>query len=183
MYVHFQNWTHQTLLDSLSERGIPHGDRIIKAFATDEDPRIILGRAALTVLPGDPHPFSDQEVFAYPDRSEFVGSELEEELASKNFGDVGIRTVRALFRFSNQYGFCQASMAAKFAGAWVMEHPFQHIDGMKIAARIPRRERTIHLDIFTPGSLGLLKSIVDYSDPESILDMDTGGNFILSGQY
>jgi len=182
MYVHFQDWTYPALLESLSDKGIPHGDRIIKVFASDEDPRTSLGRAALTVLDSDSRPFSGGEVYAYPDRRDFSGDELEEELASKNFGDVGTRTVRALFRFSNQYGFCQASMAAKFAGAWVMEHPFQHIDGMKIAARLPRRERTIHLDIFTPRSLGVLKGIVDYDDPKRVLDMDRGGNFILSSQ-
>jgi hypothetical protein len=181
MHVHFQNWSERYLLESLEKRNLPHGNRIIKVFATAEDPRAALGRSALTVIPGDPQPFSDQETYSYPGRQSYSGPELEGKLADTGLEELGVRTTRALFRFSNQHGFCQAAMAAKSGEDWLIDHPFGDIDGLGIAAQHPKRQRMIHLDIFFPGSLNALSSVVDYEDPQLVLNMREGVRFLARG--
>ena len=37
MFLHFEDWS--VFLSKLEAKGVPHGDHIIKVFATHEDPR------------------------------------------------------------------------------------------------------------------------------------------------
>ncbi len=174
MNIHFQDWTDERLLDSLNERDIPHGGRIIKVCATDEDPRDLTGYADLVVVDGESAPFTDEETYPYADRETYKGAALEAHLIAIALGDLGSRSVRTLFRFSNQQGFSQAAMAARLGEAWLIEHPFHCIDGIEAALRQPGRERAIHLDIFFAASLRCLKGIVDYDDPKKVLSMQDG---------
>jgi hypothetical protein len=173
MYVHFQDWSEARLLQSLDERRLPHGDRIIKVMTSEVDPRVALGRSALTVVESGGGVFDADETFAYAQRRTYSGDELEEGLAKYGLGEVGQRTVRGLFRFSHNAGFCQAAMMAKkpipSRNEWLIRHPFEHMDGIEAAQRLPAREGLIHLDIFFPRSLEDLRRVVDYDDETALV--------------
>jgi len=178
MYLHFEDWTNAPFVQQkLARLDVPVGERVIKVFSSDVNPRQTLGRTALTVIESDGSSFAETETYSYRARREYTGLELEEDLAVYGLGEVGNRTVRSLFRFSNLHGFCQAAMwAKKNRSVWRIRHPYRQIDGLDIAATNPARESTIHLDIIFPDSLKTLKNVVDYDDPEAILDFRGGSS-------
>jgi hypothetical protein len=180
MNIHFQDWSDPALLEQLVKKELPHAGKIIKVFATDENPRIVLGREALTVVTASGLPFTEEEEFEYPGRGTYSGPELEDTLQAYGIGEVGPRTLRALFRFSNQNGFCQGAMAAnKTSGEPLIDHPFEEIDGITWAKRKPSRERALHLDIFFPESIDILRGVVNYNDPNAVLNMYDGTQYIM----
>lgn len=173
MYIHFEDWSNPWFLSQLDKKGIPHGNKIIKACATFQDPRELTGKSSLSVVESDNSPFKEVEVFRYEGRRNYTGTELEEDIARMGFGDVGKATIRAVFRFANKEGaeFCQAAMAAKYEnGMWRFNHPFDDLDGLEEAQRDPvRREPLIHLDLFFPASLERLRKIVNYENPANVI--------------
>ncbi len=171
MYLHFEDWTDPRLLQSIEERGMTHGDRIIKVLASDVDPRVVLGRSALTIVESSGEVFASNEMYSYPRRRTLTGDELEDCLALYGLSQVAQRSIRSLFRFSNAQGFCQAAMAAqKSKQQWLIRHPLQDIDGIAMAKKLAIRARLIHLDIFFPNSLENLRHIVDYDDEAALID-------------
>lgn len=170
MYLHFEDWTSPVLLKQLDDKDMPHGGRIIKVFAGETDVRTIAS-PALTVVEFSGLPFADDEVFDYHARGIFDGATLEKDLATKRLCDAGKQTLRSLFRFSNCYGFCQASMfmLAQRGGGWLIGHPFADIDGVDKVEKGQYPYTNLHLDIFSPATLSKLKEIVDYDDETKVL--------------
>lgn len=174
MFIHFEDWSSPIFLNQLTTKNIPHGDKIIKVFASDENPNTIFKKPGLVVLEMDDSPFSSEEAYDYGDRGRYSGTQLEKKLAGYGLNDFGKRTMRALFRFSNQEGFCQAAMETKVDDKWLIDHPFGDIDGITNAITNPARENSIHLDIFFPSSLERLKSIVNFDKPDATVPMIEG---------
>ncbi len=182
MYLHFQDWSEPLLLERLSKVGPLRGDKIIKVFASEADPRQALGRSALTVLESPGLPFEESENFSYKRRRAYGGGELESKLAEYALGNHGQHVVRSLFRFSHEYGFTQAAMSAKINNQqWLIKHPFENIHGIGIAASNSKHERLIHLDIFFADSLAELKQVVNvnYDKPEALLPKRDGTAWLL----
>lgn len=174
MYLHFEDWSAPMFLQKLERAGLPHADKIIKVFASERDPRLALGKSALTVVSVDGSPFLNTDKFEYPGRETFTGSDLERKIADFNLGNTGNMSIRSLFRFANEHGFCQAAMAAETDEGWLVDHPFGDIDGIDVAQPQAAREHGIHLDIFFPDSLKVLKRVVDYDDPDTTPTMREG---------
>src|SRR5690349_2539649 len=97
MYLRFEDWSN--FLFVLDKKGYPHGDRIIKVYTSQEDPRGLYDKPDLVVFKSEGHPFSD-EVFDMGDRGQFSGKDIEAQLATKGVTDKGKEIVRALLRFS-----------------------------------------------------------------------------------
>lgn len=173
MFIHFEDWTVPLFLSMLEAKGMPHAGRIMKVYATYQDPRELMDRPYLTVLESDHSPFRTDEVFRYEGRQSYTGDVLEEKLKELGLQLTGMDVTRSLFRFANQEdtGFCQAAMAAQYGGKWLFDHPFQDLDGVISNELQPNRRITqIHLDIFYPTSIERLRKIVDFVDnPQQVL--------------
>ncbi len=167
MLIHFEDWSHPLVTDLLPQ-DLPHESRVIKAFATETDPRIELNKRDLVVIEASGDVFDRDEVFEYDQRGAFASLDLEEMLGEYDLSDLGNRTVRALFRFSNEYGFCQEAMSARRNDGWLIAGPLDEIDGYNNAGG-PGYESALHLDIFFPKSLGILKDTVNYDSPDEVL--------------
>ncbi len=183
MYVHFEDWsTAPTVQSRLETLSLPHEERVIKIFASGEDPRPALGRSALTIVESDGSVFSEDEEYPYERRRSFSGPELEDDLQAYGLSDDGQRIARSLFRFSYEQGFSQRAMAAVRKGnrGRSIRHPYESIDGLAAAQHQPAREKAIHLDIFLPDSLAALREAVDYDDPEAVLGWKEGVKWLQS---
>lgn len=178
MYLYFEDWSQPIWLQKLDRKGLPHVGRITKVFAADQDPSVVLAKSALTIVRASDAPFASGAAYDYGLRGTYYGPRLEADLERYQFEDVGNRTVRALFRFANRHGFCQAAMAATKADRTpLIDHPFGDIDRMALAARDPRLENSMHLDIFFPPSIVALQRVVDHDDPGAMLDPSDGRAF------
>jgi len=169
MYLHFEDWSQGMFLEKLDQDGLPHAGRIIKVKASDVDPAEAMEKPDLMVLPVDGSDFFDDDIFPYKGRETYTGDQLEARLRQLALQDRGTRAVRALFRFGNRHGFCQAAMDARTETGWLIDHPFGDIDGIGPAQANPSRETGIHLDIFFPASIAVLRGIVDIDNPASML--------------
>lgn len=156
------------------EYGISPGDRLIKVFATTEDPRMLYSKESLAVVQMNGEPFTDTEQFFYKGRGLYTGEILECELAIRGHTEGAKEVIRALMRFANipELGFCQRAMEARLpTGEWLIPHPFEDLHG----ADNPRRpEGDIHLDIFYPDSLKAIKTVVDYHRAELVMGAREG---------
>ncbi|GEM_PF-2245192 len=169
MNLYFSDWSG--FLNQLSNKGILHGGRIIKVYATEKDPREVLGRPNLFILQSDGEPFTKDEIFSYPERESYKGTDLEEEMIKIGLTEDPKKHLRALFRFANRKDLeaCQYAMSVKENGAWRFKHPFEDLDGIDTAIRSPqRRSAAIHLDIFSPRSLQRLRGIVNIDQRDLI---------------
>lgn len=171
MYLRFEDWS--TYLYILDNKGIPHGDRIIKVFASLEDPREISDKKTLTVEMSDGSAFKPSECFDYGERGSYSGKDLEEYLEEKKLPPEAKEVVRALFRFSNRpdLRFCQTGMSIyDNEGKPVINHPMEDMDGIRNfhLGRATAYDQ-IHLDIFNPQSLEHLEQLIQFSNPEHIL--------------
>lgn len=174
MYLHFEDWSAPMWLEKLDRDGLPHTGKIIKVMASDLDPSKELKKPTLTVLSSDGTPFTTEETYAYSGRETYSGAGLEETLGDFGLNPRASRAVRALFRFANQHGFCQAAMAATTEEGWLIDHPFGDIDGIEAAQRQPRKETGIHLDIFFPDSISIIRGVVDIDNPQTMLSVRDG---------
>lgn len=161
------------MASSLDGLHLPHRGEVVKVFSSPDDPRAELEQPALHVVEADGEPFDESEVYKYEKRRAYRGAELEEDLMAYDLSQVGMKTVRSLFRFSQEEGFCQAAMAARRRKGWAIRHPLHSIDGIATASQ-SQRERALHLDIFLPESLNKLLESVDYRDPETVLPWQDG---------
>jgi hypothetical protein len=174
MYLYFENYSHYLFM--LDQKGTPHGDKIIKVYAAEADPRIRLGKPKLAVVESPDHPFST-EIFVYPGRETYTGVQIEEMINRLNLNEIGIRIVRALFRFSNRpdLEFCQAGMAIKNDRGWLIDNPLQDIDGLNQSTRSADiKSLVLHLDIFVPESLRRLDQLIHLNDPEHLVEIRDG---------
>lgn len=174
MYLYFEDQSRYLFI--LDQKHIPHGDRIIKTYASETDPRIKLNNPNLAVFEISDSPFSN-EIFTYTGRETYSGIQIEEIIKNLRINDLGKRITRALFRFSNRpdLEFCQTAMSIIKDGNWLIDHPLGDIDGLNLAANIPEsRTRAIHLDIFMPRSLERLDNLIHFSDPEHLVSMREG---------
>jgi len=166
-FIHFENWTSDLTISTLTSIGLPHDGKVIKVFATEFDPRVEYERPSLLTIPVPDEEFTIAEQFDYGDRGIYTGLNLETGLNRFRLADSGKRMVRALFRFANkpEMGFCQRAMQAQLQdGSWLINHPFEDIDGIRMAENNDRRINSIHLDVFFPESIKALKRIVDLTD-------------------
>lgn len=169
--LHFVDWTSHTtsLKKSLDERGIAHGDRTIKVQPSFEDPRETFKKPTLKAPKYSGRPFRD-EVFSFGERGFYTGSSLEQYMIDQGFTDKGKEIARALFRFAVQprAAFTQRAMELKEGKGWAIDHPMKQIDNL-VYARFLGHEEKMHLDIFLPESLIVLRRIVNFDDPSKII--------------
>ncbi|HRN96554.1 MAG TPA: hypothetical protein PLD54_03860, partial [Candidatus Levybacteria bacterium] len=170
-----EDWSHPIFFSQIEQKGILHGDRFVKVFATADDPRIYTPKL-VEIFESSGDPFQDDEVYPYEGRGLYAGKELESYLRSLDLSVAGQHVVRALFRFANnEIGIIPNIMQMKEDGEWVFNHPFDEIDGLKSNKRyIGNKELDIHIDIFHPTSLELLNRFVDFHDPEAMLSFREG---------
>lgn len=162
MYLRFEDWS--VFLFKLKESGLPHGDHIIKIYASQNDPRLksMYGRDTVHIFEIDDSPFSDTELFEYGERGVYSGAEFESKIQDLNIGDKGSRKLRALLRFSNlpEMGSTQAAMQLlNSEGSWLINHPFGVIDSVSQVQRNPEKSDYLHLDIFLPEQLSNLAKL------------------------
>jgi hypothetical protein len=170
MNLHFEDWSWPMLLDQIEAKDLVHGGNIIKVYASEEDPRDIFGNPDLTVVEVDGGPLVSTEKYVYPDRDTYTGEDLEAEIDTYDLTELGSNTVRALFRFSHEQGFNNIAMAARRGDDWLIDHPFGAIDGIPLAHLNELRVHSMHLDIFHPDSLPVLREIVDFDDPSKVME-------------
>lgn len=169
VYLHFEDWSQFT--DFLTQKGMPHGDRIIKVKASLEDPRDTFEKKTLEVLRYSGGPFK-KEIFDFGERGIYSGVAVEQYMEERCFTETGKRVARALFRFAVQpeAGYVQRAMAFKRGDRWLIDHPMEDLDGLAYASRTGQEGR-IHLDIFYPDSLEALKGFVNIDDPSQIMSL------------
>lgn len=169
MYLRFEDWSQFT--GYLDRKGISHGGRIIKIYATDEDPRIKFGKEGLAVVESSDEPFKSDEVFDFGERGVFTGQDLEDAISAKQANELAGRTARALARFAvrEDTRFAYVGMQVKVGERFLIQHPLDGIDGWeRVVGGQQGQEGSLHLDIFTPTSLGRLRQIVDFEDSTRI---------------
>lgn len=164
MYIRFEDWTFPYTLNVLNQKKIPHGNKIIKVFATEEDPRVLFEKPTLTVLEVDDSPLTDEQ-YDFGERGIYSGKDFEQYLTGKKLTEKAKRVARALIRFGTP--FAQKAMEARTEEGYLINHPLDGIDGFQYGTEQfvgSELERILHLDIFFPESLAKLREIVDYED-------------------
>ena len=169
MYLRFEDWsTFTTLLD---RKGATHGGKIIKVFATDDDPRITFNKPTLMAVDSNDEPFTAGDVFDFGERGVFTGVDFERTIAERKVNDLAARTARALARFATREdtGFAYIGMQNRLRDGFLIQHPLDGIHGwQRVTDGLEGQEETLHLDIITPISLGRLRGVVDFEDPAMI---------------
>jgi hypothetical protein len=173
IFLYFEDWSQFTFM--LDQRGVEHGGRIIKTYASPFDPRQRLDNPNLKVIQTDDSTLMGIK-FGYKERGIFTGDEIEARIA--NLDTFPARTVRGLLRFSNREDlrFCQTGMEMKKEGQWLISHPIEDIDGLSTYPLwTDIKNATIHLDIFNANSLKNLSHVLDISRGSSeMLDPKLG---------
>lgn len=59
MYLCFSDWTQLAFIKTLNDKGIAHGGRIIKVYASKRDPREVLHKPNLFFLQSSGEPFRE----------------------------------------------------------------------------------------------------------------------------
>ena len=170
MYLHFEDWS--PFLPLLGRQGKKHGGKIIKVFATDDDPRERLNKSSLVVVESSDEPFTEEDVFDFGERGVYTGRDFEQAVAEKGANDKATRIARALMRFATREdtGFAYVGMQIRVGDRFLIEHPLDGLHGWERAVGgRAGLEETLHLDIFSPISLPRLRRIVDFEDPAQIL--------------
>ncbi|MDO8570669.1 MAG: hypothetical protein Q7R97_03745 [Candidatus Daviesbacteria bacterium] len=175
MNLHFSNWS--AFMPLLDQKGIPHGDTIIKIYGSRRDPREILKRPSLFVFNINDSSFGKDEVFKYQNRESYTGLILENKLEEIGLNEAGKEYARALFRFSNlpEIQSCQFMMSIKNPdGKWMFDNPFVGIDGIRLARINPQKGNpALHLDIFSQESLFRLRQLFDIDREECLVKYST----------
>jgi hypothetical protein len=170
MYIYFEDWSEFL---GFIRKDLPHGEKIIKVYASPEHPKSKYGRDDMAVVEVDDTSLRDDEIFCYEGRGEYSGADLEKILDEKRFSDEAKRRIRALFRFDNQENtrFAQEAMATKTPeGDWIIDHPLEDLDGvMEKRTEIVLDGSALHLDIFFAVSLQRLFEVIGYSQEGQIV--------------
>ncbi len=173
IFLYFEDWSQFTFM--LDGKGIEHGGRVIKVYASPNDPREQLGDRNIKVIEVDDSPLNNI-AFSYEKRGWVFGEEIEKNI--NPLSEFGKRTVRGLLRFSNREDlqFCQTGMKMKKSEGWLIDHPLEDIDGIEMSLQFPEtRGATIHLDIFNKESLEKLAAIIDISpNSKELVDVRMG---------
>lgn len=168
MYLHFEDWS--SFIPWLDQRGVKHGEKIIKVYASDEDPREKFNKSTLAVVESSDEPFTEDDVFDFGERGVFTGLDYERSMAERGVNDKAARIARALARFATREDarFAYVGMQqVKADGTFLIGHPLDGIHGWEWVLR--GKEEFLHLDIFTSISLPRLRGIVDFENPALIL--------------
>ncbi|HEY5442209.1 MAG TPA: hypothetical protein VIJ68_01585 [Candidatus Saccharimonadales bacterium] len=174
MHVYFEDWTTPGSLEALTERGVPHGYRLIKVFASARNPREVLARQSLMTKIAAGGTFTPDEVYDYGDHGVYTGTEVEQVLAGYDLTNGGNHVARSLFRFSNQWGLYQAIRLARESTRWQPEGILDDIQGLGKASKDPTHEKDLHLDVFSPEALQKLQTIIHYVNPRLLLEPAVG---------
>ncbi len=169
MHIRFEDWTEAMYF--LERKKVPHGTKIIKIFASDEDPREKYGKATLKVVEVGDEPFREDEVFDAGNRGTFTGKDIEEAIAAKGTNELAVRTARALARFALQpeLKFAQTGMEIKVDGQYLLNSPLEGIDGWKrTTGGQEGGEHLMHIDVISPKALRALGRIVDFEDSSTV---------------
>lgn len=172
MFLYFCDWTNKTRLKNLKDRGAPIGEKLIKVYASVENPQLYINRPVL-VLVSDCSAFPDNEAFEYPNRGIYTSSRLEEDLTALGQEEYSKQFIRSLFRFGNRHDIAciQYGMEAIQNGEWVFKHPFDTLHGIDGIVRNPAfRNPAVHLDIFSQRTLSRLGKIIDLENKSNLLN-------------
>lgn len=170
MYLRFEDWT--TFTSKLDKKGVRHGGKIIKVFATDDDPKKKFGKPTIVVVESSDEPFTDGNVFDFGERGIFTGLDFERAIAEKGVNDKAVRIARALARFSirEDTGFAYVGMQVRVGDDFLLDHPLDGIHGWeRTIGGLSGQEETLHLDIITSTSLLRLRRIVDFENPALVM--------------
>ena len=162
MRIYFEDWSEFIFM--LDQKGIRHGDKIIKCFAThlpESELKENIGKDSIVTIESDHSPFHANEVFRY-ERGVYTGLMLEEHLVSVGLSELGKETARALFRFAYEMGFNQSAMNEQEGKGWLIHHPFDDIDGIQKGkdSNGSLVDAELHLDVFFSESLALLEQVI-----------------------
>jgi len=185
MFVHFENWSR---FARAADPRIPSSGHVVKAYASFSNPRDLLDRNDLFILEYTHEKFKSDEKFSYEGREGFSGGELETDLIRSHemplrfkpilpLDELSKQTTRTLMRFmhSSEFPVVQQAMLAKDTeGKWYFEHPFSMLHGFEKLDQRAIRSMSIHLDIISPNSLGLLRNLVNWKDESKLLDVREG---------
>lgn len=175
MFLHLEDWTVPIFLEQLKGKGFENINRLIKIYASQQDPRQSWNKPDLTIFEVNDSPFTPDELYTFPDRDNYTGADLENRLAGLGLTEKGQRAFRTLFRFSYQEGFTTEAMLAKKGENWLIEHPFEVVDEVESAIKNPRFSRSLHLDIFFPDSIRRLEEKVGTENELVILGWREAG--------
>lgn len=175
MFIRLEDWSHPIFFSQIQRKGVPHGDRFIKIFASEENPRLYTAKP-IHVFESSGTPFRADEMYQYPNRDSFTGMDLEKEVQHLMLSSHGQERVRALFRFAHHdIGIIPHIMSVQENGEWVFSHPFEEIDGIRPTKKFyGNKELDIHIDIFHPSSLAVLRQSVDLTDSTRMLNFREG---------
>lgn len=170
MFLYFSDWTTDENLRKLEEQDLPHAGRLIKVFATHEDPSETLGRYITTVEELG-YAFDPDKQFKYYNRGPWLGSELETYLDHFHLPEEIKQKARALFRFaeSPQMEITNLAMSPRNTFRHY-NHPLEIIDGLEEALQ-RQRYNGLHLDIFSPPSIERLEKFIDLKNPEVLVSI------------
>lgn len=175
MFLRFEDWSQELFLKWLKDAGFDDVKKIIKVYASCEDPRESFDRRDLAVYQIADEQFAAEELFSYGERGKWTGDQIEEKLHILGLDEEGKRVARSLFRFSNLSALelCQTAMALKKAdGSWLIDHPLEDID-FKSVNRFGRN--AIHLDVFVPSSI---KKLEEFLAQASTLEGNAAARYV-----
>lgn len=171
VFLYFSDWTTPQNLQQLKDKGFPHSGTLIKVFANNENPSTRLGRQ-ITVVETSGNTFEKDELFKYPGRGFWLGSDLEVYLDHFHLSDEAKQETRALFRFaqSPEMEITQFAMSSTkdASGKYHYRHPLAIIDGLNEAME-KGRYNGLHLDIFTQRSIDRLTKIINMENTEGLV--------------
>lgn len=178
MFIHLEDWSAPMFFAQIEKKGIPHGDTFIKIFASFENPvESFSNKPDLAVFEISGEPFSSDEYFQFSDREPYTGDVLEQDIQALQLTKPGEQVVRALFRFASRedIGIIQNVMRLRNDDGWILQHPFQEIDGIRPSKRYTgEKETSIHIDIYHPSSLAVLRHFIDIDNAENLLSFREG---------
>ncbi|MBI4058335.1 hypothetical protein HY408_01070 [Candidatus Gottesmanbacteria bacterium] len=182
-YLYFEDYSMFTFV--LDQKGIEHGGKIIKVFATRDDPREVFLQSHLAVVMVDDGPLIDED-FEFPTRElSWRASQIEADLMDRTTQPLVREIARALLRFASlpETQFLISGMSLRDnTGHWVISHPLDEIDGWKLSDRGKEFMTSLHLDIFRPLSLESLRQMVNIDDPGQLVPLKEG-NLYRKTQY
>lgn len=173
VFLYFSDWTTQENLKKLEEKGFPQAGKLIKVFASYQDPSAKLGRQ-ITVIEKSGEPFDLDKKFKYAGRSYWLGLEMEEYLDHFRLTPEAKQKTRALFRFADspemEITQLAMSLAKDASGSYRYRHPLAIVDGLTEAMERGRFDG-LHLDIFTQRSIGHLASLINLESTEGLVTL------------
>jgi hypothetical protein len=175
MYLYFEDWS--AFIGDLDKKNLPHDGKIVKVFASEQDPRVYFDDPRLKVVEIDATPLHDQ-VFRFHNQRVFQGEEIEVFMADLGLHEPARQIVRSLLQFADRTEIWQGEMGIRVSCRRLINHPLDKVDGLfKAAAQPQARTRIIHIDVFTAPALQKLKTIVDHDNGQLLVPALQGTRF------